>query len=337
MVLTKDNTAAIKGFAILCMVWHHLFLSTAAYGEWAHYLSIFGKVCVALFLFVSGYGLTIQYDKINDHTLKNTVGFLLKRYAKFFMAYWFCMLTVMVVGNLSGYTFAVAYPPQRNHLKCFLFDCFGWMGYESYINTWWFNKLIIQLYLIFPVLFLLLKNKYVRYLSLVAILVIEQFSLIPVFPIIEGGLCAFFIGMLAAKVKGGYSEILHDKKILVVAIVGLTVFVFLRFVCPSIRYSIIDGCVALCIGFIISVVSKNYSFPVLRFFGKYATIMYLTHTLFHKVLYNTIYFTNFAPAIFITLLAISLIAAIAIQKLQELTRYDRLESSFVSHINRVFS
>lgn len=58
MELTKQDTIAIKGIAILLMLWHHLFLSTVEYGVCANSFSSIAKLCVALFLFVSGYGLT---------------------------------------------------------------------------------------------------------------------------------------------------------------------------------------------------------------------------------------------------------------------------------------
>ena len=80
MELSKQDTTAIKGIAICLMLWHHLFLRTVEFGNVAHYLAQVFKVCVALFLFVSGYGLTKQYSKLEKPYFKNTVKFLLKRY-----------------------------------------------------------------------------------------------------------------------------------------------------------------------------------------------------------------------------------------------------------------
>ena len=99
MELTQEQTSAIKGLAILCMLWHHLFLDTLDYGSFVNGLAVLGKVCVCLFLFVSGYGLTKQFDKIEKHSIRNTILFVIRRYAKFFMSYWFCFIVVIMIGN----------------------------------------------------------------------------------------------------------------------------------------------------------------------------------------------------------------------------------------------
>ena len=143
MELSKNDTTAIKVIAILLMLWHHLFLSTAEYGAWANSFAGIAKLCVALFLFVSGYGLTKQYSKLEKPYFRNTIKFLALRYLKFFLTYWFCFAVIVAVGNAFGYGFTDAYPPSRNTLKCFLLDIWGQMGYDSYLKTWWFNKMIL--------------------------------------------------------------------------------------------------------------------------------------------------------------------------------------------------
>ncbi len=75
MELSKSDTTAIKGIAILLMLWHHLFLNTIAYGILTHSLAVVFKVCVALFLFVSGYGLTKQYSQLEKPYFKSLFKF----------------------------------------------------------------------------------------------------------------------------------------------------------------------------------------------------------------------------------------------------------------------
>jgi peptidoglycan/LPS O-acetylase OafA/YrhL len=62
--LSLDESLIIKGIAICLMLWHHLFYESPEYGEIVFQTAKFGKLCVALFLFISGYGLTIQYNTI---------------------------------------------------------------------------------------------------------------------------------------------------------------------------------------------------------------------------------------------------------------------------------
>lgn len=67
--MTKSNTLVLKGVGIILMLLHHLFYiqeglydDVHLYGN--HYLvqeiGIFGKLCVSLFVFLSGYGLMIS-------------------------------------------------------------------------------------------------------------------------------------------------------------------------------------------------------------------------------------------------------------------------------------
>ena len=76
MELSKEDTASVKGIAILFMLWHHLFLNVPDYGTLTHSMAIVAKVCVALFLFVSGYGLTKQYVGLEKRNVQTTIRFL---------------------------------------------------------------------------------------------------------------------------------------------------------------------------------------------------------------------------------------------------------------------
>ena len=340
MELTKADTAAIKGIAILLMFWHHLFLNTMAYGAFAHSLAVVFKVCVALFLFVSGYGLTKQYSKLGKPWFKNTLKFLLRRYINFFLSYWFCFVLVVLAGNLFGFTFQDAYPASRNTLKCVILDVFGQMGYNSYLHPWWFNKMIIQLYLAFPILFLALRNKYATMAGLVAIVVLQLFANhVPgkVFFIIEGGLPAFFLGMIAARyqfvpeLKGKKWSILLFVASLLLC-VGLCVIHLFLVKNPFVAV-LVRAMMALCIIVAYcSIGSRHVS--VLGFVGKYATIMYLTHILFVELKPEVFYGAKYAVLIFVVFVAVCLVTAMLIDGLEKVSRYNKLSVLIVKQIDR---
>lgn len=65
--ISLNETNAIKGIAIIAMLVHHLFYEYPEYGESTYQLALIGKVCVAMFLFLSGYGLSVQYSKILNY------------------------------------------------------------------------------------------------------------------------------------------------------------------------------------------------------------------------------------------------------------------------------
>jgi peptidoglycan/LPS O-acetylase OafA/YrhL len=340
MELSKSDTTAIKGIAILLMLWHHLFLNTVAYGTLTHSLAVVFKVCVALFLFVSGYGLTKQYSQLEKPYFKNTVKFLLRRYANFFLSYWFCFVLVVLVGNLAGYSFQDAYPASRNTLKCILLDFFGQMGYDSYLKPWWFNKMIIQLYLVFPCLFLVLRNKCLSFVGLALIVFLQLFAKrIPgnVFFIVEGGLPAFYLGMLCACYQlVPELKDLKWKLILFVACLliclGLSI-VHLKVVKDPYVAILLRASMAFCV--IVAYKSiGNKHVSVLEFVGKYATIMYLTHILFVKLIPGVIYGVKYSVLIFVVFVAVCLAAAMLIDALEKLSRYDRLRVGIVKQIDK---
>ena len=69
--LSKQDTSALKGIAIIAMLCHHLY-GFKSYTGFLSFIGIVGKVCVALFVFCSGYGLGVGYGKM----LKNVKTFL---------------------------------------------------------------------------------------------------------------------------------------------------------------------------------------------------------------------------------------------------------------------
>lgn len=340
MELSRSDTTAIKGIAILLMLWHHLFLNTMAYGTLTHSLAVVFKVCVALFLFVSGYGLTKQYSQFEKPYFKNTVKFLLRRYANFFLSYWFCFVLVVVVGNVCGYSFSEAYPVGRNTIKCVLLDVAGQMGYDSYLNPWWFNKMIIQLYLVFPVLFLIVRNKYLSWVGLALIVIMQIFAKsIPgnVFFIVEGGAPAFYLGMLCAYGRllpeandGKWRPLLLFSVLLVC--IGLAVL-HLKVVKDPYVAVLIRASMAFCVIVAYKSIGDKH-ISVLEFVGKYATIMYLIHLLFIKLISGVIYGVKYSVLIFVVLVAICLATAMLIDALEKLSRYDRLRFGIVKQIDK---
>lgn len=340
MELSKTDTVAIKGIAILLMLWHHLFLNTMAYGSFTQSLAVVFKVCVALFLFVSGYGLTKQYSQLEKPYVKNTVRLLLRRYVNLFLPYWFCFVLVIVVGNVCGYSFSEAYPANRNTLKCVLLDLAGQMGYNSYLNPWWFNKMIIQLYLIFPILFLIIRNKYLSWVGLALIIVIQLSAKsisYNVFFIVEGGLIAFYLGMLCARCRL-VPEANNRKKRLLMLFAGLFACIglsALHLMMVKDTYVAVwfRALMALCIIVVYKSLDSQLV-PVLEFVGKYATTMYLTHMLFIKLIPGMIYGVKYSVLIFMVFVAVCLVAAVLIDALEKLSCYDRLRIGIVKQIDK---
>lgn len=64
MKFTKANSVEMYGIAILLMVFHHLFKSYIGPSA-IQTIAYFGKICVAIFAFISGYGLSVISEKFS--------------------------------------------------------------------------------------------------------------------------------------------------------------------------------------------------------------------------------------------------------------------------------
>lgn len=108
----KQMTTAIKGVAICIMLFHHFI----GFPDWVnegnviygipfadrtleYYLAVFGKICVAMYTFLSGYGLYISYrnkDKIWDFK------YLLRKTVQLLVNWWLIVLIVEMPVSLFG-------------------------------------------------------------------------------------------------------------------------------------------------------------------------------------------------------------------------------------------
>lgn len=96
--LTKQDSAALKGIAILLMIFHHCFLDPSRFAghivSFAPFsqsaivsLSYFSKICVGIFAFISGYGLYLSAVK-QPRSAKAVSGWTVSRLIKTMSGYW---------------------------------------------------------------------------------------------------------------------------------------------------------------------------------------------------------------------------------------------------------
>lgn len=94
-ILSPMDSLFLKGLAIAAMLWHHLFYTHPEYGSLIYRTSQLGKICVAIFLLISGYGVAHQYCNSREFHASH---FLWHRLVKFYMNYWVVFLIVVPIG-----------------------------------------------------------------------------------------------------------------------------------------------------------------------------------------------------------------------------------------------
>ena len=169
-IFDKKQTNIAKGVAVLLLLWHHLFYNSSEYYERFKslyllssgepiecVLSDFYKVCVSIFLVLSGFGLYKSWCayarrlSVVKLSLLNQMIFVKNHLLKLMFSYWFVYLIFVPIGIFFGSSFWDVY--QRNILFGILdfLGLFYLFSTPSMNPTWWFMSIIIVYYLIFPV------------------------------------------------------------------------------------------------------------------------------------------------------------------------------------------
>lgn len=322
--LTLSDTDALKGIALLLLLLHHLFYIQR--GLWndiylynGHYfvneLGIFGKLCVAIFVFLSGYGLTIQANKSHKIQLGQ---FYKRRFSKLYLNYWFIWIIFVPIGLLFFQrTFDSIY---INHVweKLFIdiaglsFAC-GFYGYNA---TWWFYSCIIILYLLFPFLYRLLgKYNFILIMLGLGIYISPLFFLRAVNPY----LISFVLGMITAnginvKLPPPVLRYINKWSLLVILIgaccirnmLGGYAILLDSFICP--------------IGIILY---KQIKIPAsvshgLEFIGKHSMNIFLFHTFIYLYYFKEFIFWSRNPIIiYLTLLVVCLLVSMVLETVKQ--------------------
>ena len=107
--LKKEDSAALKGIAILMMVFHHCYrtekkfagyeiLFTPFTAENVIHLALYMKICVCIFAFVSGYGLMYGYlrNQNPDNRISDSA-FVKRHLFSTCSGYWFLVVPAYLV------------------------------------------------------------------------------------------------------------------------------------------------------------------------------------------------------------------------------------------------
>lgn len=145
--MTKQQSLELKGIAILCMFLLHLF-NTYNYQDiyspflyikevtLTFYISLYADICVAIFLFISGYGLYSKYCKTDENQYVKSV---LPGIKSLLINYWvilvlFCLIIAPLLGDSDRYP---------NNMTTFLLNALAID--TSYCGAWWFLTTYILL------------------------------------------------------------------------------------------------------------------------------------------------------------------------------------------------
>ena len=332
-LFTKENSLTVKGIAILMMLFYHLFSSAkdnfelgVNYRPFSEdvFLMIagFGNICVAVFVFLSAYGISKKIYDSNEITLKKAYSDSFKRFLKLLFNFAF-MFTCINLLWFHWFNYSLAFGEGKQGFLAFLLDGLGFshlFSTPSLNMTWWYMSLAYTIIFIVPILAVLCKKIGYPFLGL-------SFLIPFIMPLNEDLAHYFFvIGVGIACAYGNWIEKIINSKIPVwvrwiaeIVLIVLSViirdneFVKTTLICQADAiFAFIIVCFAVDMVSFIPVIRKIFSF-----LGKFSMNIFFVHTFFYLILYRyyVYHFKRFYITYFI-LLAVSLILSMVIELLK---------------------
>ncbi len=306
----KEATNQLKGFAILTIIFSHIGFFLYSDQKFLYPFSILAGVGVNLFLFLSGFGLTVSH-------LKSPLSpfiFYKKRLSKIFIPVW----VVITIFLLADFFWLARNYPLMEIIKNYL-GLFTTANPNFSLNSpLWYFTLILFYYLIFPWIFF----KKAPWISPVLILIISLILIRLPLPVSADNLAlyklhlwAFPLGMLFGLV------IQHIKfklnKFLKLLILTIAVVIFLY---TSVNSGVggnpkIEQAISLITTLTLVIIFSlsRFNFKLLSIFGIYSYEIYLLHW---PILSRFNLFLGFPPVLMVILnLGLILFLGFALQKI----------------------
>ena len=161
--ITSKQSVMLQGLAAAMMLYHHLFIRpdmlfveySTLLGETREIrLALFCKLCVAIYAFVSGYGMCSVFLRASSEgkeemrfftILRQDYTLVLQKLLRFFSIYWFCVLLYFACENL----FLGKEKPLSELLPNLLALS------DSFNGSWWYALEYVKILLFLPLLHLL--------------------------------------------------------------------------------------------------------------------------------------------------------------------------------------
>lgn len=350
MAFNHRQTNISKGVALLLLIWHHLFFNRPdMYSRFSSmgifqgvpiecWIASFSKVCVAIFLLLSGYGMYISYKKEQEaifcwRAIRRDFYFIKRHLLKQMFNYWFIFIIFVPIGIFFNRKISNIY---ENNI---LFGVLDFLGLSNIFstpsanNSWWFVSLIIILYILFPLLARVIEwfPEWVFMFSL-SILLIPNLTSLPIVGEYLVWLPPFLFGMILAKyslLERIRNKIQSILKGLMLSLTLILFFAVMRILLNKLgmHTAIFDSFFSFSIVLFSYLVLSRVPFISngLELLGKYSGDIYMFHIFITEYFFREqIYGFRYPALIFIMTVIICIIIALLLSRLKKVTRYNVL-------------
>lgn len=367
MKFTKEHTMQMKGIAIIILLFHHCFLNaqrwaTVPYEKlattkgWGYYpisfapfsshtiqyLASFSKICVAMFVFMTGYGMWVSYE---SQKKKTTMSNYIKKRMVTLMAGFLIIFVVTEILAIPTGRFIEVYGHDFRSVVYMIIDALGLaklLGTPLFCLTWWYMSLAIVLIMIFPFVHSIM-GKY-QWGVVVASIIVPRACGFGQSTDLFRYLLAYTLGMyfaqhdLLVRIKEKFMEQNVAGKLLslIVSLIGLAVIIKCR-QNAWIGWKYLDfwdGFAAMYVIVIsyIYILNGKWIVKGLGFLGKHSMNIFLIHSFYRDVFFHEFtYSFYYAWLDYIVLMAISLVTSIVLEWFKKLIRYEK----FIDWVKRL--
>ena len=366
MKFTKEHTMQMKGIAIIILLFHHCFLNaqrwaTVPYEKlattkgWGYYpisfapfsshtiqyLASFSKICVAMFVFMTGYGMWVSYESQKKKTTMSN--YIKKRMVTLMTGFLIIFVVTEVLAIPTG-RFIEVYGHDFRSVVYMIIDALGLaklLGTPLFCLTWYMS-LAIVLIMIFPFVHSIME-KY-QWVVVVASIIVPRACGFGQSTDLFRYLLAYTLGMyfaqhdLLARIKEKFMEQNVEGKLLslIVSLIGLAVIIKCR-QNAWIGWKYLDfwdGFAAMYVIIIsyIYILNGKWIVKGLGFLGKHSMNIFLIHSFYRDVFFHEFtYSFYYAWLDYIVLMAISLVTSIVLEWFKKLIRYEK----FIEWVKRL--
>lgn len=347
MEFTKEQTNTAKGIAICLMFAHHLYgfsdrllngnsyIPLVPFFNAEIYIGHFGKICVSMFLFLSGYGMYLGYLR----SKKTSLHYSILKIKDFYLTYWLYFLIFVPIGilffqnRMLGDSNQIRYSTEP---VIFLKNFVGWNS--SYNGEWWFIRMfIITLLFMFP-LYTKLIDKSIASVVLVSLFLFSISSKIDAYGVFGFIFwqTSFAAGIVLAKLKFFSSRFIEDldQTGWIWTFSWLLLCFILRLKVHGADYDFLIA--PFFIYFSIRAVATLHLSKLFAYLGMYAFPLWLIHSFFcYYYFQDIVYFPKWSPLIFILLTTLSLLSVLGIEYLRSyLLQLKRLTNIVTEPVER---
>lgn len=367
MKFTKEHTMQMKGIAIIILLFHHCFLNaqrwaTVPYEKlattkgWGYYpisfapfsshtiqyLASFSKICVAMFVFMTGYGMWVSYESQKKKTTMSN--YIKKRMVTLMTGFLIIFVVTEILAIPTG-RFIEVYGHDFRSVVYMIIDALGLaklLGTPLFCLTWWYMSLAIVLIMIFPFVHSIME-KY-QWVVVVASIIVPRACGFGQSTDLFRYLLAYTLGMyfaqhdLLARIKEKFMEqnVVGKLLSLIVSLIGLAVIIKCR-QNAWIGWKYLDfwdGFAAMYVIVLsyIYILNGKWIVKGLGFLGKHSMNIFLIHSFYRDVFFHEFtYSFYYAWLDYIVLMAISLVTSIVLEWFKKLIRYEK----FIDWVKRL--